>query len=299
MLFQSGDVTLNICPVDEAEYKSSAVGLAFIDFVSFFERTTEFYDVGKRGLRLVERFAPLLASPIVAKLLGEERAARASKTHRMSEREVEDEFEFFAAVMLIAGWAAFEAYIDDVCRGELLADPSLTQVGPLSSVRLRTAEATLDYPSQVSHWLRRGIDKQKQLRQPISFTDKIDSQLELVGLHGAVLQDLADNVNTSKLIRNVWAHKAGVADQYFIDNAVGTNYSVGDTVSVRKESLYDYRAGLMSYAVIVVNRFRQRNGMRVGLTYSGTEIAANPFKAALEANLLDPVPFDVLAGKAV
>jgi hypothetical protein len=39
--------------MDESDFRSTQVGIAFRDYITFFDRTTEFYDVGKRGFQAV------------------------------------------------------------------------------------------------------------------------------------------------------------------------------------------------------------------------------------------------------
>ena len=245
---------------------------------------------------LVSKISPLFVLPVVQKALGQERAERAAKTHSVGQRENDDSFEFFAALMLIAAWAAFEAYVDDVCRAMLVRDSSLLSQGYFTQFSLTQAQQQLDQAGQREVYLRRGLQRAKDVRKPSGFAEIIDCQLELVGLNGSIPQDVADSVTASKHIRNAWAHKAGKVDQYFVDNCPGTTLAVGDEATVSRRALYDFRAGMATYAVVIVNRFRLQNGMQAAETYPGTEIAPNLFKSAADQQLSNPVSWQILRG---
>lgn len=146
-------------------------------------------------------------------------------------------------------------------------------------------------------WIRGSFDPNqvpRLSRKAKTLADKVERQLELVGLNGPVPAELADNLNTSKLIRNVWAHNAGKADQQFIDNCPATTVSVGETVTVSKESLGADLVGIVTYAVIIINRFRVNNGMQPFETYPGSAEEPNPFKPAVDQLFPNPVSWSVL-----
>lgn len=212
------------------------------------------------------------------------------RAHVLGKREVDEDFSFFAALILLSSWAAFEAYVDDACKAMLQIDPTLVAQGHLARVRLSPAEQQLDQSAQFDAYLRRG----SFLGQKTTFVEKIEWQLELVGLNGPVPPDLADNVNASKLVRNVWAHKAGKAVQYFVDNCPGKSLSVGNTVTVSKATLGSDLVGLVTLALIIINRFRVANGMPPLEPFAGSAEAPNPFKPAVDLLFPNSVIWSVL-----
>ncbi len=271
--------------VDESDFKNTPLVAALGSYIEFFGRTIQFFDVGTRALTVLSALTPIFAHPIAGALLGTQRWAQAIKTHLMGKREIDDGFEFFAALILLSSWAAFEAYIDDACKAVLQMDPPLLNQGNLSRVKLSYAESQLDQMSQFDVYLRKGA----YLTNASTAVQKIERELKLVNLNGHVPQDLTDHINTSKLIRNVWAHNAGKADRYFVENSVNTPFGVGDTVTVSKESLTTDAIGMASYAIMILNRFRVAHGMQAAEAYPGTTDAPNPFKPNIDALFPNPI----------
>lgn len=276
--------------MNETAFHKTQISVAFDSYLRFSLRTFGFYDVGQRGLKLLALFTPFSSHPAMAKIFGIQRWSQALAVHHMGKREIDDDFGFFTALILLSSWAAFEAYVDDACKAMLHMDPTLVTRGHLERVTLSQAEQQRDQGGQFDAYLRRGTYLCQGSPPPV---DKIEWQLGLVGLDGAVPPDLADNVNASKHIRNVWAHKAGKADQYFVDNCPGTSLGVGDTVTVTKDSFLRDLYGITSYAFIIINRFRDANGMRPYRIF-GSTVAPNPFKPAVDAMFPDPISWDEL-----
>ena len=244
--------------MNEADFQTSDVGTAFYAWLAFFRRTIEYDDVSVRALSAAVPLSKLFAHPIIGALLGAPRWMQALKTHHTTQRVADDNFEFHSALMLVSCWAALEAYIDDVCE----------------------AMPTLSASSR---------------RKPKTPVEKKERQLAMAGLSSTVPPNLTDNVNASKLTRNIWAHKAGKADQYFVDNCPGTSFSAGDTVTVDREVLKDYLAGMVTYAIIILNRYRdQQDGLQPVENFAGNTEYPNPFKAAADALFPDRISTDAL-----
>jgi hypothetical protein len=241
--------------VNEADFQTSEVGTAFYNWLAYFRRTIEYDDVSVRALTVVVPLSKLFAHPVLGAFLGQQRWAQALKTNQLSQRVADNNFEFHSALVLISSWAAFEAYIDDVRE----AMPRLVN------------------------------------QRPLLFVDKIERQLATVGLSDTVPRDLTNNLNASKLTRNAWAHKAGKADQYFVDNCPATPFNVGDTVTVDRDALTNYLAGMVTYAIIILNRYRdQQAGLPPVENWAGNEKYQNPFKAGADALFPNPTSHDVL-----
>lgn len=276
--------------VDETAYHKTPAATAFSNYLAFSFRTSGFYDVGQRGLKLLALFTPFSSHPAMAKIFGAHQWTQALAVHHMGKREIDDDFGFFSALVLVASWAAFEAYVDDACTAMLHMDPTLLTQGNLARVRLSQDEQQLDQAAQLGAYLRRGSYLCPGSPTPV---EKIEWQLGLVGLNGTVPAELAVNVNASKHTRNAWAHKAGKADQYFVTNCPGTTFNVGDIVTVTRESFLEDLYGITSYAFAIINRFRDANGMRPYQVF-GSTVAPNPFKAAVEALFPNPISWDEL-----
>lgn len=244
--------------MNEAEFPTSDVGKAFYDWLAYFRRTIQYDDVSVRALTAVVPLTKLFAHPVVGAFLGRQRWVQALITHQTTQRVADNNFEFHSALVLVSSWAAFEAYIDDVCDA-------------------------MPTPSRLSR------------RTPATPVEKIERQLATVGLGGPVPPDLTDNLNASKLTRNVWAHQAGKANQYFVDNCPATAFNIGDTVTVDRNALLLYMAGMATYAIIILNRYRdQQDGLRPVDNYAGSDEYPNPFKASADALFPERIKIDVL-----
>jgi hypothetical protein len=100
----------------------------------------------------------------------------------MGKREIDDNFEYFAAIMLLSSWAAFEAYIDDLSKAMLQMDSTFLTTGNLARVRLSQQESQLDQSAQFDVYLRKGA----YLSSATTAAEKIARELVLVGLNGPV-----------------------------------------------------------------------------------------------------------------
>lgn len=244
----------------EAEFQTSDVGTAFYNWLSYFRRTIEYDEVSVRGLAVILPMSKLFTLPVVGIFLGQQRWTQAMATRHTSERLASNNYEFHSALVLISSWAAFEAYVDDVCEA-------------------MPARSRLSGP------------------KPKTPVENIERQLATVGLKNTVPPDLTDNIIASKLTRNVWTHNAGNANQYFLDNApTAGSLSVGDTVVVSREALIEFLMGIVTYAVIILNRYRdQQDGLQpVEMWEPPGGEHSNPFKAGADALFPNRISMDAL-----
>ena len=109
------------------EFETSPLMAAYSSWADYMKRVVDMNETLHRGLRFVPSVAragelamaqsrPGNASDILASLQGAVTSAQ---------REIDSDFEFIHALILMAAWGALEAFIEDVCIAVLTMKPDL------------------------------------------------------------------------------------------------------------------------------------------------------------------------------
>jgi hypothetical protein len=91
---------------------------------------------------------------------------------------------------------------------------------------------------------------------------KFEGQLSMVGLSGAVPEDLAKGMIWANAVRNIMAHNASRVDTSFLERCPNSGYSLGDKIKLNHGGGADILLGLQTYTFIVMNRLRMKHGLR-------------------------------------
>jgi hypothetical protein len=75
-------------------------------------------------------------------------------------------------------------------------------------------------------------------------------------------------------IRNVFAHKRGIADRRFVDACPQLNYIAGETMLIDRNTWSDFMVNALVYAEIVLRRMKEQ----VGMTVRGRPTAVRPIR---------------------
>ncbi|BBX39806.1 hypothetical protein [Mycobacterium simiae] len=161
------------------------------------------------------------------------------------------------ALVLVASWSALEAYLEDFSKAVLQADMSILANKDFDKVKVPVAELLAPEDEK--------LDNVYQAMQAFvgtkAGTKRFEELVELLGLGGQVPKVIKDNVYNAQMIRNVWAHKAGVADLKFVRQAPQLGFTQGQLVSISLEQLRDYLIAILAYGMIVMNRYRANCGL--------------------------------------
>ncbi|GAC00272.1 hypothetical protein GONAM_14_01310 [Gordonia namibiensis NBRC 108229] len=256
--------------MSEFEFQQTRVGLAGASWINFFERSHDYLRISHASIQAA---VPLTASlNSIPKLLDrplgldEESRTLLHEVGTKAERELETGFELTNALVLMALWGAFEAFVEDVCKGAIFHDRTLLNEPGLNKARYTvSALIQLDEEHLIEQVFKDSVD---QLRSDNRGIGKFEAQLGLVRLDGKVPREIKDAIFDAQQDRNVWAHRAGTADNRYVRELGRNRFRAGETVKISREKIEDYFLALMTYGTIIINRFRE------ALFTSGTPPAA-------------------------
>lgn len=229
--------------MNEAEYDASPPGLAYRNFHAFTERVLQLTTMARTGIGM---------STGLIKILGKlSKKDDFNEQIAQFERIAEDPLIHSMAIM--AAWGAFDAFIDDFCKGVMIIDPSILddkqvkgRVVKVSDL-LAPPEVKLDL---VYEAIKSSIDTRK-------IEERIDQTLGFLNLDTPqTAPSITEAFVDSYKIRNVWAHSAGRADKKFVKEAQRLNYKVGDEVALTLEDTAHYVGAILYYGLAINNRLR-------------------------------------------
>lgn len=161
-------------------------------------------------------------------------------------------FAILHAHSLLGLWGALECYVDDILRfgieyfPELLSGDAFIKVKVSVSVIVDPDVNPIDVIA-----LELGRQTKADLNQGIG---RFECVLKPVNLDGAVPKVVVDAVYEAQQIRNVWAHRGGVADARFVEKCSQLKPVIGERFDL---SVADYERlsnGLEAYGLIIINR---------------------------------------------
>lgn len=91
-------------------------------------------------------------------------------------------------------------------------------------------------------------------------SSKYERLLDLVGLGGPIPRVIRDSIFKAQQIRNVWAHRGGIADQRFVDACPNLGFNVDDRVNMTPETFLPLMHGMHMYGIVIANRYLESTG---------------------------------------
>ncbi|MCX5370310.1 hypothetical protein [Streptomyces sp. NBC_00103] len=139
---------------------------------------------------------------------------------------------------LVEAWVVF--------KPEVLAGPVFSRVKvPLADfLGMSEADRITFLVSEVQRDLKLDLK---------SGATKFEKLLGAVGLDGPVDQHVRDALYEMQNIRNVWAHRGGVADRRLVEACPSLAFSEGEEVNIGTSEYGRYRHALVAYVGIVFN----------------------------------------------
>ena len=188
-----------------------------------------------------------------------------------AQKEIDAGFPTVHAHSLLGLCGAFERFIEDLFIAGIASDPSLLSSESFSKVKV---------PLSVIYGLA-DEDRNRAILAEASRTAGFDLAggvtrferiLDLVQLGGQVPAKIRKLVFQAIEIRNVWAHRGGVADARFVETCPDSGYAVGDKIEMKTEVFMPFMYAFNMYAVVIVNRrASQEGGKLIDLELPGFE----------------------------
>jgi hypothetical protein len=160
---------------------------------------------------------------------------------------------------LVGIWGALETMVIDVViawlqhRPQAMTRDIADMKVPFSAFESLSREERID---NVAHELDR-------VRGTGRGIDRFENLLDAIQLSGSHEKVLARNIYEMQQIRNVFAHKRGIADRHFIDACPYLGYNVGDRVLIGRDAWIDFTVTAVTYAEVILRRMRQQLGMSI------------------------------------
>lgn len=271
--------------MDESRFADSPFGSVADDWISYMRRVVEFNAVVRNVLRTSVPQAALTQSVLDrTPLRRKKRVVNTGRVIAAGRREIKSDFEFTHALILMATWGAFEAFVSDACKAALIMNPALLEAKPFENAKVSAAVLFKEPEDRVAAAydqaiLRLRSDARQGDKRPLLGVDKVEAQLSVAGLRGR--NDISDDLGRSILhvqqTRHAWAHRGGKADEQFANNCPSLDVNIGDTVRISAEQNREYSHALVVYGFLIINRYR-----------SSYRLPPRPFPGGRQAPFADP-----------
>jgi len=236
-------------------------------FMSYMFQLDDLIELTRRGTGMVT-FTPRMVDALMTsgqvtegeKATYEEKLGEAERSAKLAKSEIENEFPLLHSHALMGAWGALEGMIEDLAISWVQHDPSVLDHPKIAKIKVPLSEfrtmTEIDHLRFIVTELQRdlGLDLKEG-------ATKFESLLTAVGLGGAVDKKVRDVIFEAQNLRNIFAHRAGVADRKFVSNCPHLGYTIGDIVKIGQQDFSRIFFGLLTYDAIVWNRCRSLEGM--------------------------------------
>jgi hypothetical protein len=230
--------------VNDTEYLASPPGQAYYNFHEFMERVFHLTNMAKSGIGFTSGLGMLLIRAVSKdgkykdELERLEKIAKDPLLHSMS---------------IMAAWGAFDAFIDDFCKGVLIADPSILEDKDIKGKSVKVSD--LLAPQEVKLELVYGAIKSSIDTRKVE--ERVEQTLGFLNLNSPqTASSITAAFVDSYKIRNVWAHSSGRADAKFVKEARHLGFNVGNEVALTLDQTTHYLGAIWYYGLAVNNRLR-------------------------------------------
>jgi hypothetical protein len=231
---------------------------AFKEFIGYQERLMQVLDLSRRGIDMVTS-APTVIKAI-AKAEGttttieyKSQLAAAESMAKIAVFERDNDFPILHGQFVVSLWGSLETLVLDVIADWIVNQPGVLNSAAWHNLKVKVSEyETLD-AGQKAIYLATAMDQMLSgpLKQGVN---RFESLMETVGLKGAVSGELSKTLWELQQVRNIIAHKRGIADKKFCGACPWLASNTGDIVSVGR-SMYDkYFRAVIGYSTELIAR---------------------------------------------
>jgi integrase len=185
--------------------------------------------------------------------------------------EAADDHPLLHGHSLVAVWGALETMAIDIVIGWLQHRPGTRMAAYVSDIKVPYLQFEAMTAEERAAGLAQEIDRQKGAKLGI---DRFERLLEAVGLAGSRDEVLAQNIYELQQIRNLFAHKSGVADRRFVDACPYLGYRIGERVVVDRGAWSDFMVTALNYADLL----RGRMMLELGFANPSRQVEIRPIR---------------------
>lgn len=190
----------------------------------------------------------------------ERRLGEAKRLARLAQSEIESDFPLLQGHAIMGAWGALEAMVEDLAISWIQHNPSVLDKPTIGKIRIPMAEFMGMSEQDRLRFIVTGLQREMGLEFKGGAT-KFEGLLRAIDLGGPVDKKVKDVIFDTQNIRNVFAHRGGIADSRFVLNCPHLQYSVGDAVKISGDRCHQVMGGLVTYGFIVLNRCRSIEGL--------------------------------------
>ncbi len=200
--------------------------------------------------------------------------AKSLKLKELSAAEIASDFPLLHAHAIMGEWGALECLIEDLVEAWVAFKPETLKMPAFSRVRVPLASFLAMSEGDRTKLLVSEV--QRDLKVDLtSGATKFEKILDAVGLGGQVDPRVRDALYEIQNVRNVWAHRGGIADRRFVESCPRLDFKEGEKVHIGKDRHARYMDALWVYAATVLNRCHKVLGLKpLRLEVPGFENAA-------------------------
>lgn len=193
------------------------------------------------------------------------RAVTAAELVGSAEEESSKDHPLLHGHSVVAIWSALETMVGDVVESWLLWwPPARTRAGARVSLAALHGLPADEWGLGARQLLDRAYQKLNRTVRSPRRLDHYEWLLDTVGLV-ADPQDydaqMTQNLWEMQQIRNVFAHKRGVADARFVTQNKNLPFSVRDEIRIDRDAWADFLVTTLLYADVMVRRMRRELGL--------------------------------------
>jgi len=177
----------------------------------------------------------------------------------LAKTEIESDFRLLHGHSLVGVWGALEAMASDLVLAWLINVPEVRMRPQVAGIKVSLVEFERLSSEERMHKIVRELDRASSSRAGIA---RFEDLLDTVMLSGSYDSALAQNIYEMQQIRNLFAHRRGVADMHFVTACPQLGLSVGEPVPLSFEPWFACLMSSISYTWTVVNRVNRHFGAK-------------------------------------
>lgn len=171
----------------------------------------------------------------------------------LAKSEIDNDFRMFRAHTIVGLWGALESLIEDLALAWLADHPSIFQSQDFPRLRVSITEYLILTEAARLRFII--YELQRELKTELrSGATKFEPLFKIIGLGGSVDGRISQCIYEFQQLRNLVAHRRGIADQRFIDACPRFGYSLGDSISLKDEDMARILNGVLMYVTVLYNR---------------------------------------------
>jgi hypothetical protein len=219
------------------------------DFAEYGAQELALVDLSTRGIKAATAIPDALELVKDDLGIGDSDIEQAAGRAAIAKSEIESDFRLLHGHSLVGIWGALETMVVDLVAAWLLNVAGAREIEQIQKIKISIATFEAMEPIDRMLAIVRELDKSQGLG-----IDRFERLLDPVFLSGSHPVDLAENLYVVQQLRNVFAHRRGVADKRFVTACPFFGLAAGDKVPCGTELWGEAVASVSVYALLIRNR---------------------------------------------